>query len=184
MNRKSPKISCIILAGGEGKRVAGQDKGLVLYKNKPLVEHVIATVKNQCNDIIISANRNIKYYNKYTNKVVTDLSENYRGPLAGIAACLPHCDHELVLVVACDMPELPVNLVERLTSDINNHSICIAAVDNHHQLAMVINRSLLASIQHSLDNNQLKLITWVASVSHKTVSFDDIPDAFINLNKL
>lgn len=184
MNLNSPKISCIILAGGEGKRVAGQDKGLVLYKNKPLIEHVIATVKNQCNDIVISANRNIAFYNKYTNKVVTDSSENYRGPLAGIAACLPHCNHELVLVVACDMPELPVNLVERLTGDIKNNSICIATVNNHHQLAMIINKNLFQSIQRRLDNNQLKLITWVESVSHKTVSFDDIPDAFINLNKL
>lgn len=53
-------ISCIILAGGKNKRVGGLDKGLASYKNRPLIEHVIHTVQNQVDDIIISANRNIK----------------------------------------------------------------------------------------------------------------------------
>ena len=60
-------ISCIILAGGKDKRVSGLDKGLVSYKNRPLIEHVIHTVQNQVDDIIISANRNIiKILQKYS----------------------------------------------------------------------------------------------------------------------
>ena len=80
-------ISCIILAGGEGKRVGGLDKGLVSYKNRPLIEHVIDNVHSQVDDIIISANRNIKKYNQYAAKVLNDSASDYRGPLAGIAAC-------------------------------------------------------------------------------------------------
>ena len=77
-------ISCIILAGGEGKRVGGLDKGLVSYKNRPLIEHVIHTLQNQVDDIIISAIRNIKKYNQYTATVFNDSASDYRGPLAGI----------------------------------------------------------------------------------------------------
>lgn len=184
MNTTTRQFSCIILAGGQGKRVHGQDKGLVLYKNKPLIEHVIATVKNQCGDIVISANRNIPAYKQFASKIISDTSPTYRGPLAGIAASLPHCKHQNVLVVACDMPALPATLVERLASDRQDNSICIATVDKRHQLAMIINKNLLPSIQRCLDNDQLKLITWVESVQYKTVSFDDMPDAFTNLNKL
>ena len=184
MNNISNNVSCIILAGGEGKRIGGSDKGLILYKNRPLIEYVIDAIKLQVDDIIISANRNIDAYTQYTNNIFRDSSENYRGPLAGIAACLTHCKHNKVLVVACDMPELPANLVERLTNNLKQNAISIATVDKRHQLAMIIDKNLNESIQLRLKNNQLKLIQWVESVPYVTVNFDDAAQAFVNLNKL
>ena len=194
MDKSATFVSCIILAGGRGKRAGGLDKGLLPYgkkigenktgNNKPLIEHVINAVKNQVDDIVISANRNIESYKSYSANVFGDSSEDYQGPLAGIAACLKHCKHELVLVVACDMPNLPSNLVTRLISEIQDNSFSIATVDNHHQLALIIKDNMVDSVQQRLKNNQLKLIQWVESVPYITVSFDDIPDAFVNLNHL
>ncbi len=184
MSNNAKKFSCIILAGGEGKRANGMDKGLISYKNKPLIEHIIDTVTPQVDDIVISANRNLDVYQKYSNNVINDISDGYRGPMAGIAASLPHCAHEFVLVVACDMPALPTNLVERLATDIHEKSICIATVDEHHQLAMIIKKSLINSIVQRLDDNQLKLIQWVESSPYSAINFDDLPQAFINLNNL
>lgn len=184
MSNHAINISCIILAGGEGKRAQGMDKGLVLYNDRPLIEHVIDAIEHQVDDIVISANRNIETYGQYVSQVITDSANNYQGPLAGIAASLPFCKHELVLVVACDMPTLPANLVERLAADVHNASICIASVDGHHQLAMIIKKDLLDSIRQRLNDDQLKLIRWVESVDYNTVNFDDIPLAFINLNHL
>ncbi|RKZ70557.1 MAG: molybdenum cofactor guanylyltransferase [Gammaproteobacteria bacterium] len=194
MNSEATSVSCIILAGGRGRRAGGLDKGLLPYekktgenktaKSKPLIEHVIDAVKNQVDDIVISANRNIESYKSYSANVIGDASEDYQGPLAGIAACLKHCKHELVLVVACDMPNLPGNLVTRLLSEIQNNSISIATVDRHHQLALIIKSNMLDSVQQHLKNNQLKLIQWVESVPYDTVSFNDMPAAFVNLNHL
>ena len=178
------QFSCIILAGGLGKRAGGADKGLILYKNRPLIEHVIDAVSPQVDDIIISANRNTETYKKYTSSVITDESPEYRGPLAGIAACLPYCKHEHALIVACDTPALPANLVERLAADIHNNSIDIATVGGHHQLAMIVSKDLVDSIKQQLGKNQLKLIQWVKSVNYSPVSFDDNPEAFVNLNEL
>lgn len=184
MSNNAKQFSCIILAGGEGKRAGGMDKGLILYQNRPLIEHSITAVAHQVDDIVISANRNLDVYEKYSDHVINDTSNNYRGPLAGITASLPHCDHDLILVVACDMPSLPADLVQRLAVDIQDKSICIATVDKHHQLAMIIKKDLQSSLQQQLNNNQLKLIQWVESVPHSAITFDDVPQAFINLNKL
>lgn len=178
------QVSCIILAGGEGKRAGGADKGLIPYQGKPLIEHVIDAVKNQVDDITISANRNIDIYKRYTSNIFIDDSPEYRGPLAGIAACLNYCNHELVLIVACDMPALPGSLVGRLVAEKKDNSVSIATVGEHHQLAMVVQRSLADSIRQQLDNNQLKLIQWVRSVAFTPVNFDDFPGAFLNLNVL
>ena len=70
MDTTTIKYSCIVLAGGEGKRVNGRDKGLIDYKNKPLIQHVLDTVAPQVDEIILSANRNVDAYKSYGYKVV------------------------------------------------------------------------------------------------------------------
>jgi len=65
MNIHRTACSCIILAGGEGRRVGGNDKGLLPYKNKRLIEHVIERMSPQVTDIVISANRNIETYSVF-----------------------------------------------------------------------------------------------------------------------
>ena len=185
MMTKTPKqTSCIILAGGKGQRAGGEDKGLITYKNKPLIQHVIDSVAPQTDEIIISANRNLNIYKQYTNQVISDSADDYKGPLAGIASCLHHCKYEQVLVVACDMPCLPENLVERLNEKLLDHSISIAMVNHHHQLALLVKKTLADSIILRVNNNQLKLIQWVESLPYATVDFDDNPNAFLNLNTL
>ena len=177
-------LSCIILAGGRGTRAGGADKGLLLYKSRPLVEHVIEQVAPQVDDIIISANRNTEDYRRYTNQVITDNDDDYRGPLSGIVSCLPHCSHELVLIVACDMPALPGDLVQRLLASIGNNAVCIATIDDQHQLALLIRKDLANSLQQQLDKERLSLIGWVQSLPYTTVSFDGDTEKFANLNKL
>lgn len=185
---KQLNISCVILAGGEGRRVNGQDKGLVLYQNKPLIEHVVANVKPQVDDIVISANRNLASYQRYADKVISDEQNDYMGPLAGINACLPHCRHSLTLVVACDLPRLPDDLVCRLHAAMNKpdraSDISIATVNSRHQLALLIKTGLQLSIAQNLAKNRLKLIEWVESQHYETVNFDQQEQAFANLNTL
>ena len=184
MVNETTSLSCIILAGGRGSRVGGADKGLLPYEGKPLIEHVIESIAPQVDDIIISANRNIKQYRRYSNQVITDSDEDYRGPLSGILSCLPHCTHELVLIVACDMPALPDDLAERLLADIDDKAICIVTIDGQHQLALLIHTDLANSLQQQLDNEQLSLIRWVRSLPYTAVSFDGDAEKFANLNTL
>lgn len=184
MINATTQISGIILAGGKGLRAGGIDKGLVPYKDKPLIQHVIDRIADQTDEIIISANRNLDIYGQYTDKVINDSFDNYKGPLAGIASCMSHCQYEWSLVVACDMPSLPDDLVTRLSENSQNKSICIATLNHRHQLAFLVKNDLSDSITTRIKNNQLKLIQWIESIPHATVSFDDIPDAFLNLNTI
>lgn len=172
MSKTENKFSCIILAGGEGKRVGGQDKGLINYKDKTLVQHVIDAVKTQTDEIVISANRNVKEYETYGYKVVADITDEYRGPLAGIAAALPHCRNDWVLVVPCDMPFLADDLIEKLSNDLTDNDICIAETEDRLQLVFLVNKKILPSLTHSLQNNQLRLMQWAKSQKMKVHQFD------------
>ena len=48
------KLSGLILAGGEGRRMAGRDKGLISLANKPLVEYAIECLQPLVDDLSIS----------------------------------------------------------------------------------------------------------------------------------
>lgn len=56
------KIFALILAGGQGSRMGGVDKGLVQWHNKALIDHVIEKIRPQVSHIAISANRNLESY--------------------------------------------------------------------------------------------------------------------------
>ena len=173
MNKSKTKFSCIILAGGEGKRVDGRDKGLINYKGKTLAQHVINVVKPQVDEIIISANRNIKTYEAYGYKVVSDAAKECRGPLAGIAAALPFCENDWVLITPCDMPFLPSDIIEKLSQHITGNNLCIASAGNRFQLMFLVNKSLLPSILQSLQEDKFRLMQWVESQNPAIHSFPD-----------
>ncbi len=193
------KPDCIILAGGEGKRMDGEDKGLVFYNNKPLIKSVIEKIEPQVNNIVISANRNIDHYKKFGYPVVNDSASNqgnnkniYQGPMAGIAAALPQCKNEWVFIIACDMPLISDTIVSQLEASLktddfkvnnrnNQKTIAIAEVNEKFQLAILINKNLLPSIQLSLKNDQLKLMQWVNSNKIASVSFSTETE-FRNIN--
>jgi len=53
------KISGIVLAGGQGRRMGGVDKGLQVLAGKMMVEHVLARFSPQVDEILINANQNL-----------------------------------------------------------------------------------------------------------------------------
>jgi molybdopterin-guanine dinucleotide biosynthesis protein A len=175
------KVSCIILAGGEGKRVGGVDKGLLEYKGKRLIEHVIKAVSPQVDDLVISANRNTEHYRCYTDKVISDETTQYLGPLAGISAALAHCKHDRVLIVPCDTPFLPQDIIEKFLSARPGADIYIAEAVNKLQPVMLIHKNLHNSIRQSLEEEERRLMFWVRSQHPVIISFP-VEAAFKNFN--
>ncbi len=173
MRETSEQFSCIILAGGEGKRVGGVDKGLIEYKNKALVEHVIDAVKPQIDDLVISANRNAEHYKRYSKKIIADSSKQCLGPLAGISAALPHCCHNHVLVVPCDTPFLPHNIIEQFLSKRCDADLYIAESNHKLQPVLLIQQKLCDSINQALDAGELRLMHWVKTHQPEIIPFQN-----------
>jgi len=178
---KYPDISCIILAGGKGQRMGGIDKGLIPFKGKRLIEHAIEHIKPQVDDIVISANRNLDQYEALGYAVHTDQSENYEGPLAGIAGALPYCKHDRVMIIPCDMPSLPENLVASMAPATTSARLVVISTNAKTQLVFLLHRSLLDSINRYLAGKQHSVMQWVDSVDHRTIEMA-IDNHFLNIN--
>lgn len=43
----SLEITAVVLAGGQGRRMEGADKGLLQFRDRPLIEHALAPLRPQ-----------------------------------------------------------------------------------------------------------------------------------------
>ncbi|MGB9128090.1 MAG: molybdenum cofactor guanylyltransferase, partial [Thiobacillus sp.] len=102
----SARVAAVILAGGQGQRMGGADKGLIGYRGRPLIEWALAALSPQVGEILISANRNFETYAAYGHRVLPDTLPDFPGPLAGVLAALEAVNVDWLLVVPCDTPHL------------------------------------------------------------------------------
>lgn len=182
--------SALILAGGAGRRVDGQDKGLLIWRGKPLVEHVVGRLKPQVDTLYISCNRNFDQYRRWSALLIADKREDYQGPLAGIEAVSTEVTSDYLIVIACDTPLLPVDLVNRLlqplTSDANtSHQIAYAFDGSRDQyLCAAIHRSCLETLPLFLSTGQRAVRHWYTTHNAIAVDLSDEAGAFENYNYL
>ncbi|WP_213877788.1 molybdenum cofactor guanylyltransferase MobA [Pseudomonas sp. dw_358] len=111
-----PDCSILLLAGGRGQRMGGQDKGLLPWQGRPLIAHLHETVRSLTDDLLISCNRNLAQYAAYADRLVEDDQAGFPGPLAGILAGLDAARHGYLLVLPCDVPRVDLALVQAMRS--------------------------------------------------------------------
>lgn len=192
MTRKNfiwPEYTGLVLAGGEGKRMGGRDKGLVFWQDKPLIEHAITHLHHQTpppQTMLISANRNASAYLTYGGLVISDLRSGFNGPLAGIEAALKATETEWLYCIPCDMPALPNSLFYQLYKAAREHrSKAVYARTNFesYPICCLMHRDLTSQLIQFLDNGHRKMLAWLAQCNASSVEFKE-PRSFVNLNTL
>jgi molybdopterin-guanine dinucleotide biosynthesis protein A len=111
----------LLLAGGQGQRMGGRDKGLVEWRGEPLIQHLQRLIRPLTDDLIISCNRNIDQYARYADRLVQDGNDDFHGPFAGIRAALPVARHDFLLVLPCDVPLIDGELIRNLRETASAH---------------------------------------------------------------
>ncbi len=178
-------VTAIILAGGRGSRFGNADKGWVHFRDQPMIEHVLARLAPQVDDICISCNRNLEAYRALGYPCVSDERPDYPGPLAGIAAGLAQASRELVVVVPCDAPLLPDTLLKRLYPALlkNDADICYAWDGTRDQyLYAVMKRSLKPELDAYLQRGGRSVKGWYAQQVADKVDCSDLAAGFVNIN--
>ncbi|WP_170919511.1 NTP transferase domain-containing protein, partial [Halomonas sp. BC2] len=106
-------LTGMILAGGEGRRMGGRDKGLEPFAGLPLVAHTVKRFDGHVHELMINANRNGDAYALFADRVIADAEGGFKGPLMGIYSGLRAARTPWLLVAPCDSPALPHDLVAR-----------------------------------------------------------------------
>ena len=175
----------VVLAGGQGSRMGGVDKGLQPFRGRPMVAHVLERLAGQVDEVLINANRNPGDYARFGHRVIADEIAGFAGPLAGFERGLAHARGELVATVPCDSPFLPRDLVARLRSalEANGADLAVARTgEQAHPVFCLMRRAVHASLREFLASGQRKIDRWYAALAVVEVAFDDEPEGFLNIN--
>lgn len=172
----------IILAGGRGSRMGGQDKGLLRYHGEAAVCYLAARLASP--RVLISANRNQQQYRALGFQVVADQRDNFAGPLAGLEAALVEVSTARAVVVPCDMPSLPAVLPARLLAALQPPVTLAVANDGERLQPLCLGLEVAAclpGLRRYLDEGGVSAHGWLSAQQPVTCHFD-CPAAFANIN--
>ena len=182
---RHPDVTGVVLAGGQGRRMGGVDKGWVELAGEPMIALVLRRLAPQVADIVVNANQNLDRYRTLGHPVVADTVRGFAGPLAGLHAGLTHARRELVVTVPCDSPFLPIDLVARLHSALSANGAQLAVAktfDQPHPVFALVRRDVAPNLAAFLEGGGRKIDAWYAALDVVEVAFDDEADAFRNIN--
>ncbi len=183
-------ITGVILAGGAGRRMGHRDKGLIEWGGKLLIAHVSERLKPQVAEIVISCNRNVSRYQEFATRTVKDDRGGFQGPLAGVEAASAYIHTNLLVLVACDMPLLPSDLVARLTAPLTQDTPGSPEISYAHDgiraqyLCAAMRRACLSTLPDFLNEGHRAVRDWYACRRTIAVDFSDTTEAFKNYNWL
>lgn len=177
-------IGALLLAGGEGRRMGGVDKGMQRLCGQPLHRHVLQVLQPQVAWLAISANRHLGDYAASGYAVWPDATPwQGMGPLAALAtaaASLPA--HVTLLQTApCDTPLLPGDLVPRLLAALGDADVAMPVTAQGPQPACLLLRvAALAAVPGYLAGGGRSIRGWLAGLRVVEVVFDEA--GFANAN--
>ncbi|MDD5370074.1 MAG: molybdenum cofactor guanylyltransferase [Anaerolineaceae bacterium] len=181
--------SLIIQAGGESRRM-GQNKALLPFLGRPLIQRVIERVKAFGEEVLITTNQP----EDFAFLGLPCFPDVYpgQGALSGLYTALSAAGYPLVGVVACDMPfanpdllraELDVVLKEGVDGAVPRSE------EGYEPFHAVYRReTCLPAVLHALEVGQKRLISWFPDVRlafmtpEQIIKVDPTGLAFLNLN--
>jgi molybdopterin-guanine dinucleotide biosynthesis protein A len=186
MDPSSSLVSGIILAGGQSRRM-GRDKALIDFQGKPLIAHVIDTLRTLAQDVVVVSNRSDSY-----DPLGARMAADYDppcGPLGGIAAGLQAVDSELAIVVACDMPFLNVALLRWLIDQAAGYDAVVPQTGGEYEpLHAIYRRTCYDPIVRRIEQGDRRVISFFADVRLRAIeeaawrTIDPTGRSLVNLN--
>ncbi|MBE9609199.1 molybdenum cofactor guanylyltransferase MobA [Chitinilyticum piscinae] len=183
-------VDAVILSGGAGRRMNGRDKGLIELSGRPLVGWVIDALQAQTcrvGHIMISANRNLPDYSRFGYPVLRDVYPGFPGPLAGVHSAALASPADALLVLPCDAPFLPDDLLARLLGKLHEGGGAVTVRVGGRQLPYpcLLERAILPQLIERMARGDFGLAEWLAELGAAEVelpagsianinSFDDL----------
>ena len=177
------QLSGVILAGGQGQRMGGVDKGLVDLQQRPLIAWISQTLKPWVAQVYISCNRNADSYQAY-GQCFADEMDGFQGPMAGLLSAANQVSTERFLVLPCDGPLVSASCIQRLLQAAEQHEFVIAFDGDRLQpLYGIYPVSIAASIKESLEQGRRGLQRWLKTQNYHQVDMTDLADDLFNINQ-
>ena len=183
-------FSVIILAGGFGRRL-GRDKATCMAAGRPLLHWTALAAAGVTDDIVVVRRPDQQFLTAMGApwRELTDLRAE-RGPMAGLEAALHEIEHDLAVLVACDMPLLRRAALRAVAAGAVDVDIAMPQIGGFAQpLLAAYRRGIEPVVRGLLDRNEGRLRALLPLVPHRLLdesalrSADASLESFVNVNR-
>ncbi len=183
------ELSCIVLAGGRGRRLS-YDKLLLEIDSRSLIERVIASLSIFKSDIIVVVDKERPLPDTIRNRIkpITDIYADM-GPLGGIYTGLAASSSFYNLIVANDMPFLSQSLLGYMARSASGFDVVTPRLgDMVEPLHAIYSRACLPHIKAELERGERRIISFFSRVKIRFIEeaeinrFDPKHLSFFNIN--
>ena len=192
VERKTPAVVGVVLAGGLARRMGGGDKGLVALAGRPVLEHVLERLRPQVRLTIVNANGDPERFARFRVPVAHDVLSGNPGPLVGVLTGMDWTVANLpgarwIATVPNDAPFVPTDLVSRLFEAVEARGAdmaCAVSGGRRHPVVGLWPVDLRIRLRQALMFEDIRKIDrWTQRHAVADVAFaDGSPDPFFNVN--
>lgn len=186
-------IAGVLLAGGLSRRMGGGNKGLLSLSGKPLVARAADALRPQVSRLILNANGVPARFADFELPIISDETQDFAGPLAGILAALRWARTNApgvraVVSVPADAPFIPNDLVDRLRDAADGRAAVAVSRGRRHNVVALWPLTVMNDIEAALARGERKVQTIIGSLAARPVEFSDVEirgrrvDPFFNIN--
>ncbi|MDO8735485.1 MAG: molybdopterin-guanine dinucleotide biosynthesis protein B [Thermoleophilia bacterium] len=181
-------FSIAVLAGGESSRM-GSNKALKMLSGKPVISHLLDSLKPLTNDIFIAAG-DVAAYEDLGYPIRAD-QYGQKSSLVGIYSALAASNNDLCFTVACDMPFAEPALVLLMAGLVSGHDAVVPVSQRGREpLHAFYSRACLGRMRHRIENGELALHELLDSLDVRYVDMVEMATlcdpamVFLNLNSV
>ena len=167
----------------------GKDKGSMIIQEKPMIKHILDTLNNQINEVIIVLNneKRIEKYKEFIDE--TNYSYNItfsedkiknKGPLSGILTGLLQINNDYALILPCDSPFVSKKYIKNIYNKLDKNYQAIVPYHNpknklktSEPLHSIYNKNTIPIIEELLTENILHIKGLIKRVNTKFILIDN-----------
>lgn len=165
-------LSVAIQAGGKSERM-GRDKARVLLAGRPLITHVLERVAPLGDEVLVTTNAPEDY--AFLGVRLAADERPGAGALAGLQTALRAARHEVVLVLACDLPFVCVPLLEHMLRLAPQADAIVPRWRGEFEpLHAVYRRNCLPAIDLALAEGRQRMISFHSAIQLTVVDEDQV----------
>jgi molybdopterin-guanine dinucleotide biosynthesis protein A len=184
-------IDGLILAGGKSSRMGGRHKGNLRYHEQTFQEHVIEEFQKEAEEIFISYGDKVQEECPGCQIIMDEIKGI--GPIGGLCEGLKNCRKDLVMVAACDMPLIRIDiyrdmyqkLKEEETLKEEQYDVALPVVEGKtHPLAAIYRVTALPTIEKQIQEKDYRLMNAIGKMHVLYIDMTNRPDFRLMLSNI